>query len=87
MVLDLILFRSDQGGDPNKVRECQKKRYKDVGHVDKVVEADTQWRKRECVLCIFFYTLQTNLSKPLSNCQTFFTLKEVYDNRDSMFKY
>ena len=47
MVLDLILFRSDQGGDPDKIRELQKKRFKDVSHVDKVLEADTQWRKRE----------------------------------------
>lgn len=44
-MLDLTQFRSDQGGDPDKIRECQKKRYKDVSHVDKVVEADTRWRK------------------------------------------
>ena len=47
MVLDLLLFRADQGGDPDKLRELQKKRFKDVTHVDKVVEADTRWRKRE----------------------------------------
>ena len=46
MVLDLILFRSDQGGDADKIRELQKKRFKDVSHVDKVVEIDTKWRKR-----------------------------------------
>lgn len=45
MVLDLVLFRSDQGGDPDKVRELQKKRFKDVAHVEKVIEADTRWRK------------------------------------------
>ena len=48
MVLDLVLFRSDQGGDPDKIRELQRKRFKDVTHVDKVVEADTRWRKRMC---------------------------------------
>ena len=47
MVLDLLLFRADQGGDPDKLRELQKKRFKDVTHVDKVVETDTRWRKRE----------------------------------------
>ena len=47
MVLDLILFRADQGGDPDKIKENQKRRCKDVTHVDKVIEADTQWRKRE----------------------------------------
>jgi len=47
MVLDLELFRADKGGDPNKIRENQRKRFKDVSYVDKVVEADTKWRKRE----------------------------------------
>ena len=46
MVLDLLLFRADQGGDPDKIRELQKKRFKDVTHVEKVIEADTKWRKR-----------------------------------------
>ena len=46
MVLDLLVFRADQGGDPDKIRELQKKRFKDVTHVDKVIEADTKWRKR-----------------------------------------
>ena len=45
MVLDLILFRSDQGGDPDKIKDLQKKRFKDISHVDGVVEADSQWRK------------------------------------------
>ena len=47
MVLDLVLFRADQGGDPDKIRELQRKRFKDVSHVDGVVEADTKWRKCE----------------------------------------
>ena len=47
MVLDLVLFRADQGGDPDKIRELQRKRFKDVSHVDMVVEADTKWRKCE----------------------------------------
>lgn len=45
MVLDLDLFRADKGGNPDKIREIQKKRYKDVGLVDKVVELDTTWRQ------------------------------------------
>ena len=47
MVLDIELFRADKGGDPDKIRENQRKRFKDVSYVDKVVEADTRWRKRE----------------------------------------
>ncbi|XP_060580391.1 serine--tRNA ligase, cytoplasmic-like [Ruditapes philippinarum] len=45
MVLDIELFRSDKGGDPEKIRQNQAKRFKDVTLVDKVVEHDTQWRK------------------------------------------
>ena len=47
MVLDIELFRADKGGDPDKIRENQRKRFKDVSYVDKVVEADTKWRKRK----------------------------------------
>lgn len=45
MVLDLDLFRTDKGGDPEIVRETQRKRFKDVTLVDKLVAADTEWRK------------------------------------------
>ena len=50
MVLDLELFRTDKGGDPDKIRDSQAKRFKDVTLVDKVVDADTEWRKRESIL-------------------------------------
>lgn len=45
MVLDLDLFRTDKGGNPDKVRENQQKRFKDVKLVDTVVEKDTVWRQ------------------------------------------
>ncbi|XP_076015376.1 serine--tRNA ligase, cytoplasmic [Genypterus blacodes] len=45
MVLDLDLFRTDKGGDPELVRETQRKRFKDVTLVDKLIAADTEWRK------------------------------------------
>lgn len=44
-MLDLDLFRTDKGGDPEVVRETQRKRFKDVTLVDKLVAADTEWRK------------------------------------------
>lgn len=47
MVLDLDQFRSDKGGDPETIREIQRKRFKDVTLVDKLVAADTEWRKCE----------------------------------------
>ena len=49
MVLDLTLFRKEKGGNPDVIRESQKKRYKDVTLVDKVVEIDNKWR--EVILC------------------------------------
>ena len=45
MVLDIELFRKEKGGDPEKIRENQSKRFKDATAVDKVVEADNLWRK------------------------------------------
>lgn len=45
MVLDLDFYRADKGGNPEKIRENQSKRYKDTTLVDQVVEADAKWRK------------------------------------------
>jgi len=45
MVLDLDLFRADKGGDPEKIRELQRKRYKKPEVVDQILEADEKWRK------------------------------------------
>ena len=44
-MLDILLFRTDQGGNPDLVRESQRRRYADVGLVDKVIEIDGEWRK------------------------------------------
>ncbi|XP_040280067.1 serine--tRNA ligase, cytoplasmic isoform X1 [Bufo bufo] len=45
MVLELDLFREDKGGNPELVRETQRKRFKDPGLVDSLLGADTAWRK------------------------------------------
>merc|ERR1712007_100919 len=45
MVLDLDLFRTDKGGDPEAIKANQRKRFKDEGVVDKVIDLDTKWRK------------------------------------------
>ncbi|KAB5546475.1 hypothetical protein PHYPO_G00072480 [Pangasianodon hypophthalmus] len=60
MVLDLDLFRTDKGGDPEIVRETQRKRFKDVSLVDKLVQADKEWRK-----CRF---IADNLNKAKNLC-------------------
>ena len=43
-MLDITLFRVDQGGNPDLIRESQKRRYADVTLVDKVIEYDGEWR-------------------------------------------
>jgi hypothetical protein len=48
-MLDILLFRADQGGNPDLVRESQRKRYADVTLVDKVIEYDSEWRKSEAL--------------------------------------
>lgn len=45
MVLDLDLFRPDKGGNLEAIKENQRKRYKDVGMIDRVTELDGKWRK------------------------------------------
>lgn len=45
MVLDLDLFREDKGANVEKVRENQRKRFKDVGLVDAVIAKDKHWRQ------------------------------------------
>ncbi|KAI6645686.1 Serine--tRNA ligase, cytoplasmic [Oopsacas minuta] len=43
--LEFDLLRADKGGKPELVRENQKKRFKSVEGVDKIIELDTLWRK------------------------------------------
>jgi len=38
MVLDIDEFRTEKGGNPDKIRENQRKRYCDVSMVDKIVK-------------------------------------------------
>jgi len=45
MVLDIDLFRPENGGDPEKIRQNQKSRFKSTELVDLVVENDKLWRK------------------------------------------
>lgn len=45
MVLDLDLFRTDKGSNPDKIRENQRKRFKNVDLVNTVIEKDGFWRQ------------------------------------------
>mmetsp|Transcript_15075 Transcript_15075/g.40410 ORF Transcript_15075/g.40410 Transcript_15075/m.40410 type:complete len:448 (+) Transcript_15075:58-1401(+) len=44
-MLDIKLFREEQGGSPEVVRESQRRRFADVAAVDRVIELDEQWRQ------------------------------------------
>ena len=44
-MLDINLFREANGGNPELVRESQRKRCKDVGEVDRVIAVDRAWVK------------------------------------------
>lgn len=44
-MLDINLFREEKGGEPERVRESQRRRHADVALVDRVVELDTLWRQ------------------------------------------
>jgi len=44
-MLDINLFREEKGGDPEIIRESQRRRFADVSLVDKVIELDKEWRK------------------------------------------
>jgi seryl-tRNA synthetase len=45
MGLDINLFRKEKGGDPDKIKESIKNRYKDDSIVDEIIELDQNWRK------------------------------------------
>jgi len=45
MVLDIKLFRAEQGGDPELIRESQRRRHKPVEIVDEIIALDDKWRK------------------------------------------
>jgi len=43
MVLDIILFRT-KGGNPELIRESQRRRFKSVEIVDEIIKLDEEWR-------------------------------------------
>lgn len=45
-MLDINLFREEKGGNPELVRESQRRRFASVEIVDEVISLDKQWRER-----------------------------------------
>lgn len=46
MGLDINLIRTEKGGDPNVIRESQKKRFQPTEQVDEIINLDAEWRKK-----------------------------------------
>ena len=44
MPLDIRLFRAHEGGNPEVIRESQRRRFKPVEAVDEIIQKDDQWR-------------------------------------------
>eukprot|EP01060_Flectonema_neradi_P040268 TRINITY_DN910_c1_g2_i1.p2 TRINITY_DN910_c1_g2~~TRINITY_DN910_c1_g2_i1.p2 ORF type:complete len:511 (+),score=128.26 TRINITY_DN910_c1_g2_i1:1926-3458(+) len=44
MVLDIMMFRKEHGGNPDLLRESQRRRCKDAKLVDNVIAIDKEWR-------------------------------------------
>ncbi len=45
MPIDLNDFRKYAGGNPDKIRESERRRFNDVKKVDRIIELDDKWRK------------------------------------------
>ena len=43
-MLDIDEFRTEKGGNPDKIRENQKRRFCDETMVDKIIHFDNLWR-------------------------------------------
>ncbi|GER43582.1 serine--tRNA ligase [Striga asiatica] len=46
-MLDINLFREEKGGNPEKIRESQRRRFANADLVDEVIELDRVWRQRQ----------------------------------------
>ena len=49
-MLDINLFRTDKGGNPDLIRESQRSRFASVELVDEVIALDKAWRESKCPL-------------------------------------
>merc|ERR1719265_853807 len=47
MTIDINLLRKDKGGDPEKVRDSEKRRFRDGKIIDVVIAKDQEWIKAQ----------------------------------------
>ena len=60
-MLDINLFRVEKGGNPEIIRESQRRRFANVDIVDEIIAIDKQWRQRishSLSLSVNFATLE-----------------------------
>ena len=43
-MLDINLFREEKGGNPDLIRESQRRRFESVEIVDEIIAKDLEWR-------------------------------------------
>jgi hypothetical protein len=43
-MLDIAMFREEKGGNPDLIRESQRRRFESVELVDEVIAKDQEWR-------------------------------------------
>ena len=46
-MLDINLFREDSGGNPQFIKESQRRRFASVEIVDEVISLDQEWRQTQ----------------------------------------
>ena len=46
-MLDINLFREEKGGNPEIIRESQRRRFANVEIVDEIIDLDKAWRQRQ----------------------------------------
>ena len=51
-MLDINLFREEKGGNPEIIRESQRRRYASVEIVDEIIRLDKEWRQRTISLSL-----------------------------------
>ena len=67
----ILAFIAEKGGDPEIIRESQRRRFGDVSLVDKILALDAEWRDGELRLIV--------MSALLSRCLCIQPLRVVQD--------
>ena len=77
-MLDINLFRQDKGGNPELVKESQRRRFANEAIVDQIIDLDQEWR--QCtVFFVFFWMPEKTQFLP------FFTFSIVFHAKMTHF--